>query len=392
MVLLLENGRLLPGKERLTINALFKKYTMKKRLIIDAHLDLAMNAVEWNRDIRLPVNKIRAVEIGMKDTLDRGLNTVSLPALREGNIGLVVATQLARYQIAGHPEQGNPYYHSPEICWAITQAQIAYYKVMEELGEMVQITDKTSLHNHLDLWLNQLYGNTIPDKPIGYILSLEGADSLLTIDYLYKAYGYGLRALGVSHYGQGRYAGGTSTETGFNHKGRELLREMEKLNIILDITHLTDQGFKEAVEWYKGPIWASHHNCRTLVKGQRQLTDEQIQILISRKAVIGGALDTWMLTNNWVRGVDDPYKRDIGLEKIIDHFDNICQIAGNSLHCAIGTDLDGMFGKEQSPFDIDTIADVQNLESLLYKRGYSSDDIDNIFYKNWMNFLLKNWK
>lgn len=365
---------------------------MKKRLIIDAHLDLAMNAVEWNRDLRLPVKDIRAAEMGMTDTLDRAKNTVSLPALRDGNIGLVVATQLARCQKHGHPEPGNPYFYSPEICWGITQAQIAYYKVMEELGEMVQITDKKSLHNHLDLWLNDLYKNHSKPKPVGYILSLEGADSFVKIDYLYKAYAYGLRACGVSHYGQGIYAGGTSTETGFTQKGKELLKEMEKLNIILDITHLTDQGFKEAVEWYKGPIWASHHNCRSLVKGQRQLTDEQIKMLISRKSVIGGALDTWMLTNNWVRGVDDPHERNVGLEKIVDHYDHICQIAGNSLHCAIGTDLDGMFGKEQSPYDIDTIADVQNLESLLAKRGYTSDDIDNIFYKNWMNFLLKNWQ
>ncbi|MGN6492044.1 MAG: dipeptidase [Agriterribacter sp.] len=364
---------------------------MKKRFVIDAHLDLAMNGIEWNRDIRLPVKDIRAIEQGMQDTLDRGRNTVSLPALREGNIGLVVATQLARFQRDGHPEPGNPYYHSPEICWGITQAQIAYYKVMEELGEMIQITDKVSLHNHLDLWLNPLYNNTISKKTVGYILSLEGADSFVTIDYLYKAYGYGLRALGVSHYGQGRYAGGTSTETGFSQKGRELLKEMEKLNIILDITHLTDQGFKEALDLYKGPIWASHHNCRSLVKGQRQLTDNQLKILIERRSVIGGALDTWMLTNDWVRGVDDPRQKNIGLEKIVDHYDHICQLAGNSLHCAIGSDLDGMFGTEQSPYDIDTIADVQNLEGFLVKRGYGAEDIDNIFYKNWMRFLLRNW-
>lgn len=365
---------------------------MKKRLVIDAHLDLAMNAVEWNRDLRLPVKDIRDIERGMTDALDRGKNTVSLPALRDGNIGLVVATQLARFQPTGHPEPGNPYYHSPEICWSITQAQIAYYRVMEELGEMVQVKDKAGLHSHLDWWLDETYDNSAKKKPIGYILSLEGADSLVNLNYLYRAYEYGLRAMGVSHYGQGRYAGGTSTETGFNQKGRELLQEMEKLNIILDITHLTDLGFKEAMDLYKGPVWASHHNCRTLVKGQRQLTDEQIKLLIQRRAVIGGALDTWMLTNDWVRGVDDPKKRNISLEKIVDHYDHICQLAGNSLHCAIGTDLDGMFGTEQSPFDVDTIADVQNLAGLLLKRGYTDDDIDNIFYKNWMRFLLRNWK
>ena len=173
--------------------------------------------------------------------------------------------------------------------------------------------------------------------------------------------------------------------------GIELVKEMDRMNIILDVTHLTDEGFWQVMNIYKGPVWASHHNCRSLVNHQRQLTDEQIKELISRKSVIGGVLDAWMLTNGWTRGQSDPYKAGVNLEKLIDHYDHICQIAGNSEHIAIGSDLDGMFGKEQCPYDLQTIADLQNFNGLLHKRGYSQSDIENIFFKNWLRFLRNAW-
>ena len=133
------------------------------------------------------------------------------------------------------------------------------------------------------------------------------------------------------------------------------------------------------------------HHCRSLVSHQRQLSDEQIKILIERGAVIGGVLDVWMLTNDWVRGKDDPRQRGIKLENVIDHYDHICQLAGNSRHIAIGSDLDGAYGKEQTPYDLETIADLQHLDSLLTRRGYSREDIENIFFRNWLDFLQKAW-
>ncbi len=174
--------------------------------------------------------------------------------------------------------------------------------------------------------------------------------------------------------------------------GLELLQEMDRLNIILDVTHLTDEAFWQALDYFKGTIWASHHNCRALVHHQRQLNDDQIKALIDRGAVIGGALDAWMLGNNWVRGTSDPFKESIGLEKLIDHYDHICQIAGNSKHVAIGSDLDGMFGKEQSPHDLETIADLQNLGKLLENRGYNLKDVENIFHRNWLGILSRAWE
>jgi len=359
---------------------------MKSPFIIDAHLDLAMNALEWNRNLREPVHALREREKDQTDKLDRGKGMVSLPELRKGRVGLVVATQIARYVDRNSTLPG---WHSPEQAWAQTQGQLAWYNAMEAEEEMIQIRSLNALETHLEYWEN----DSIPDeqKKIGYILSLEGADSLIDISYLDRAYAYGLRALGPAHYGPGRYAPGTGMEGPLTSMGKELLREMDSLRMILDVTHLTDQGFDQAMQLYKGPVWASHHNTRTLVHHQRQLSDDQIKALIEREAVIGGVLDAWMLTNHWERGVSDPQKANVTLEKLINHYDHICQLAGNSLHIAIGSDLDGMFGKEQAPLDMDTIADLQGLAPLLRKRGYSQPDIENIFYRNWLRFLRKAW-
>ena len=355
--------------------------------IIDAHLDLSMNALEWNRDLKKSVQEIRQREAGMNDKPDRGKGMVSLPELRKGNIGLVVATQIARYV---GPGSALPGWNSPEQAWAQTQGQLAWYTAMEKEGEMKQVTNRQQLNMHIALWNDTTIANE--KKPVGFILSLEGADSLVDLSYLEKAYSYGLRAIGPAHYGPGRYSPGTGESGPLTNKGVELLKEMESLDMILDVTHLTDEAFKQAMDLYRGPVWASHHNCRALVHYQRQLTDEQIKILIERNAVIGGVLDAWMLKNDWIRGKSDPKEEDVKLERLIDHYDHICQLAGNSDHIAIGSDLDGMYGTEQSPYDMDTIADLQKLKDLLKARRYSTADTAKIFHGNWLRFLNNSWK
>lgn len=352
---------------------------------IDAHLDLSMNALEWNRDLRLPVADINRRETGLTDKPDRTRAVVSLPELRRGNIGMVVATQIARYVAPGNPLPG---WHSPEQAWAQTQGQLAWYRAMEEAGEMRQISNLASLEEQVRLWSD---GQPNDGKRIGYILSLEGADSIVTLGHLEKAYAHGLRALGPAHYGPGRYAQGTDATGGLGAKGRELLKEMERLGIILDATHLCDDSFWEALDHYHGPVWASHNNCRTLVNHNRQFSDEQIKELIGRGAVIGGALDAWMMVPGWVRGVSTPQSSNCNLEKMIDHLDHICQLAGNALHIGIGSDLDGAFGREQCPYDLETIADLATLPRLLSARGYSEKDVQAVMHGNWLRFLRSAW-
>jgi membrane dipeptidase len=362
---------------------------------IDAHLDLATNALSLNRDLTRPVREIREKErfLELKDTRDRGNGTVALPELRKGNVGLVVATIISRFSEKGTP---NPSinlvgWHSPEQAYAFAQGQLAWYRALEDKGEMVQITNLRQLNKHVKLWQDATLSNE--KKPIGYILSLEGADSVINLKYLEKYYKQGLRAIGPAHFGPGRYAAGTHSDgSGLTPIGKELLREMDNLNIILDATHLTDKGFFEAMDLFKGTVWASHQNCRAIISGERQFSDDQLKILIARGSVIGGALDAWMLYENFNKDLDKPKERGINLEKLVDHFDHICQLAGNTNHIAFGTDLDGLFGIEQSPYDLDTIADLVKFKDILAKRGYTATDIENVFHGNWLRLLRKAWQ
>jgi membrane dipeptidase len=348
-------------------------------LIVDAHLDLAMNALEWNRDLSKPVVEIRDRERHLTDKPDRGHATVSFAEMRRGGVGLTVATQIARYVAPGQQRSG---WNSQEQAWAMTQGQLAWYRAMEERGELIQITSREALDRHLARW-----EGGAADAPIGFVSSLEGADSIVTLGHLERAYAQGLRAVGPAHYGPGVYANGTMATGDLGTRGRELLREMDRLGIILDVTHLCDDSLRDALDHFRGRLWASHSNSRALVPHERQFSDDQLRELIDRGAVIGVAFDAWMLTAAWIRGESTPHSAGVTLDTVIDHIDHICQLAGNARHCGIGSDLDGGFGTEQCPSDVATIADLARLPAMLAARGYSEADIQLLAHGNFIRFL-----
>ena len=370
-------------------------------LLFDAHLDLAMNAMEWNRDLTRSIDDLRQREKGLADKPDRGNGTVCFAEMRKGRVALCVATQIARYVKPTNRLKG---WHSPAQAWAHTQGQLAWYRAMEEVGELVPITNAQALDSHharWEQWLlpkasgpEQLSGTTQRQEakpPIGYVLSLEGADSLEPLSRLELAYRQGVRAIGPAHYGPGTYAHGTEASGGIGVRGCELLKEMKRLGVILDVTHLCDQSFWEAMDAFDGPIWASHSNCRALVPNNRQLGDEQIKCLIERDAVIGAALDAWMLVPGWIRQKSTPEGAGLKLERLLEHIDHVCQLAGNARHAGIGSDLDGGFGREQTPADVDTIADLDRLANLMASRGYSQSDIRQISFDNFVRVLKSAW-
>ena len=349
------------------------------RFIFDAHLDLAWNAVSFNRDLTLDIETARRREAHMTDEPSRGRCTITLPELKKAGISTCVATLLSR----GGPDQSWPAafsrtnldHASPSIAYAAAHGQLAYYRLLEAQGHIRFITTAEELREH----------TTDPADRLGIILSMEGADPVVEPAQLALWWEQGLRAIGPVHYGVGQYAYGTGVSGPFNQRGLALLDEMARLGIILDVTHLCDESMAQALDRYSGPVLASHHNCRALVPGDRQLTDAQIKQLIERDAVIGAALDAWMLYPNWERGVTSP--EVVGLDAVVDHIDRVCQVAGNANHAAIGSDLDGGFGTEQTPHDLNTIADLQKLAPLLQTRGYSESDISAIFAGNWVRFF-----
>ena len=352
--------------------------------IFDAHLDLSLNALEYNRDLRRTVAQIREQEAGKTDLKGRACGTVSFPEMRQAGIGICVATQIAGCMKPAGPVGA---WESPEQAWAMTQGQLAWYRAMETAGELRPITNRDQLHQQIRDW------KLDPEQtPIGYILSLEGADSIRDLSDLQDSFDQGLRALGPAHYGIGRYALGHDQDGPLSDLGKRLLSEMDRLGIIMDVTHLCEQTFWQALDCFGGSVWASHHNCRSIVDDPRQLTDNQIKAIAQRGGVIGAAFDVWMVVPNWIRGktlpTDMPHA---DIAAVADHVDHICQLVGNANHIGIGTDLDGGYGTEQTPVGLDTIADLQKFVDALADRGYSNEDLAKITHQNFIEFLDRAW-
>ena len=357
---------------------------MRSPLIFDCHLDLSLNGLEFNRDLRLSVPELRRREAGMTGK-GIGCNTTAFPEMRQGRVGICVATQLAGCMKGARPIAN---WMSAEQAWAQTQGQLSWYKAMEEDGVMRQIFNSKDLDAAIALW-----NSDAPDdsKPICYVLSLEGADSIRTVGHLERCWEQGLRAMGPAHYGVCRYALGHDQVGGLSAVGKELVTEMDRLGMILDVTHLSDGCFWDALKIFNGPVWASHSNCRALVPDPRQFSDDQLKAIIERGGVIGAALDAWMMVPGWIRGQTTPQSIGLKLEVICDHIDHVCQLAGNALHSGIGTDLDGGYGTEQTPADLDTIADLARIPAMLEKRGYKEEDVNNIMSGNYLRFLRESW-
>jgi len=168
--------------------------------------------------------------------------------------------------------------------------------------------------------------------------------------------------------------------------GRDLMREMNGTNLIIDVSHMTDEGFFEALESFRGTVIASHSNCRALVPTDRQLSDEMIRALVSREAVIGVVFYNAFLLHGWSNsGIGA--KSEVTLSHVVKHIQHICSIAGDTSHVAVGSDLDGGFGCESVPAEIDPVADLRQLGAALSEAGFSDGEVENVMQKNWLRIL-----
>lgn len=348
-------------------------------LLFDAHLDLALNAVDLNRDLRQAVDDIRVQEraAGMDGILGRCQNTLSLPELRSAGVAVCLTTLLARLE----PDPGHDFGHlTAEACYAYAHAHLAYYRAMQRSGLLRMIKTKSELGEH---W--QKYSDQPESEPLGFILAMEGADPLLTPDTIDEFYEQGLRAIGLTHYGGNRYGGGTRSENGLALDAVELLEHIERLGMTVDMTHLSDKSFWQVAERFEGRIHASHQNSRRISNWQRQFSDDQYRLVIQRDGVIGIAFDVIMLQHGYTRGQS---QATATIDAAIENIDIVCQLAGNANHIGIGTDLDGGFGSEQTPTDLDRYTDLPpRLLKGLSDRGYSKDDIEKVMHGNWMRFF-----
>lgn len=369
------------------------------RPLIDAHLDISWNACHYDRDQTLPLAEMRAREAGMTGK-SRGNCTVSLPEMRAANIGVCLATILCRalpettpelddnigaIAARGHGEvilREDLDYCNQTVACAQGQAQMAYYRLLEQEGELRELRTAADLNAHWKDWLAN------PDTcPIGYILSMEGADPILDPGQAAWWFEQGLRTVCLAHYGPSAYAMGTGGDGPLTDGGREMLIEFARLGIVLDLVHTADVAFAQALEIYEGPVFISHGNCRSLVPHDRQISDEQLKQVAARGGVIGAVLDNWMLVPGYLKNPGDKQKPQ--LAAVADHMDHVAQVTGSSEHVAIGSDLDGGFGHEQTPEDFTSIAHLHRLDEILCKRGWTGEQIEGVFCGNWLRFFEK---
>jgi membrane dipeptidase len=353
-------------------------------LIVDSHLDLAFSGCQINRDLTVPAATVRTHD---PEAVSRafGSCTVTFPELRRGHVGIVLATVMSRLDPNDRWSRTGMYTQAQ--CYGVGCGHYHYYLGLERLGVARLIRSCQALDEMVEAWADPR-----PDTPVGLVLAMESADPILGPDQVEEWRQRGLRMVSISHYGTGAYCHGTGTEGGIFPRGRDLLAALRAAGIVVDLTHTTDQAFWEILEIYDGPVAASHHCCRTLVPGQRQLTDEMIRAIAARDGVIGTACDAWMLDPGWQRELPACQQVTAAtLETVADHLDHVCQVTGCARHAGIGSDLDGGYGYEQGPRDLNTIADLQALAGIFARRGYGRQDVAAMLGGNWIRLLRETW-
>ena len=366
---------------------------MSQPLIIDLHLDLAWDALFWNRDLTLSAHEVRRQDAAdaslMAKDFDTGLCTVTFPEMRRGSVGIMLSTIMSRIQ--PRADRWRDGMRTQEQAIGVGRGHLAYYQAMVRRGDIKPVKDLADLDEAVACWQRP-----DDDSPIYHILSMESADPIAGPDDVEFWWDAGLRVVGPAHFGHNTYIHGTGTVGGLKPPAKALYKAMREAGMILDITHMADQAVKESLDLWDGPIMASHCMCRGIVPGQRHLDDWMIQEVIARDGVIGLVFCQFFMDPEiaWEQLPPQSEKapKKYGMEGLIPHLEHIANLAGGSTkNIGIGTDMDGGFGAESTPKGIDTIADLQGFGPVLRDAGYSEDEVNGIFHGNALRLFRRVW-
>jgi membrane dipeptidase len=343
-------------------------------MLIDSHLDLAFNALALGADLRLSLEDLRSSPYGQAASSRQHTPTVSLQALRAVDARIVFGTIFVQKPTPTFNLIG-PGYTTVEEANVQGWAQLRYYNQLAAEGEITLVVDQQSLGQ-------SLAGTcALP----GLVPLMEGADPITDPSELEVWIEAGLRIVGLA-WSATRYSGGTGAPGPLTPAGRVLLQEMGRSGLALDMSHLSDASFWEALTCFDGPLIASHANCRAFVPTDRQLTDDMIKAIVERDGVIGVVPYNKFLVPDWLPG---DAKASVSIDAVVRQIEHICQLAGDTHHVGIGSDFDGGFGVESLPAEIDSILDLPRIGDALRVAGWKDEDVSAVMGGNWARWLRR---
>ncbi len=343
-------------------------------IYVDGHLDIACNIRRLGRgDLDQPSHFYRERERRTTpgDTLQC---TVSFPEMRRAGLRLIFATLFEDPGEHGFMTPESQLIDWPRHVEGLFLDQIETYQRLESVHpDFRPVRDLTGLDKVL-----------LDDTSIGYVLLMEGADAITSPAEVKAWKDRGVRIVGLHWNNPNQYGGSCRAPGPLTPAGRELLREMQAHELLLDLSHASEETCLDALDCYDGTVVITHSACRALVPKERLTSDAVYDRLIERDSVLGMALFSPFLRSGLESG-------RASLEDMVRHVDHWASRAGRARHIAIGSDLDGGFGAEKIPQEMDTIADWPLIGEALLQHGYSDNDVRGILGGNWVRVLRKAW-
>jgi membrane dipeptidase len=345
-------------------------------ILVDAHIDMAYNAMVLGRDLLRPVAEIRETEADNPPPSESaGTCMTSLPALLEGRVAVVGASIFVAPAFKSWQREPQVY-RTPEEANRQAITQLDFYRRLADEDERVVILNATT---DLDA---VLASQQTDDPQLGLFIVMEGAEPIREPGELDWWVERGVRGVALAWSAGTRYAGGNAAPGGLTDEGRALLDALADYNLLLDISHLWEDAVYEALGRYPGPMVATHANPRAFVDSPRQLSDDLIRRIADREGVVGVVPFNRMLASTWRSG-----EARLSLNRLVQAIDHICQVTGAASFVGIGSDFDGGFGRESVPEGLDSVADLWKIGSVLAERGYSSSEVTAILSDNWLRVM-----
>ena len=253
-------------------------------LIVDGHEDIAWNVLTHGRDYTHSALWLRRRENNTSIPSESGHTLLGKCEWLLGHVGVIFATLFvspARHRSGSWDTQ---VYTTPHEAYRLATAQLDFYhRLIDEHPQFRLIGDKSALEEVVATWVD---GLSLSERRIGLLPLMEGADPILEPEQAGEWFEQGVRIIGLA-WESTRYAGGTHEPGSLTTEGRRLLEVMASLNMVLDLSHLAEESYYQAIEYYPGVVIASHSNPRRFLPTSRGLSDDMIAMLAERDGIVG---------------------------------------------------------------------------------------------------------